>query len=95
MYGKEVACNVFMNSYGLMQSRESRVELSPINPELLRTIEGEFAEMPGMRLTEAQFRRLWALDSTECQRVTTLLVRKGVLAQDGGGRYCRREDLPD
>ena len=64
-----------------------------INPELLHTIEGEFAEMPGMRLTEAQFRRLWALDPTDCQHITTVLVNTGVLARDAEGRYCRRADL--
>ena len=71
------------------------MELLLIKPELLQTIEGEFAEMPGMRLTEAQFRRLWTLDSIECQQVTTALVQKGVLARDAGGRYCRRDDLYD
>jgi hypothetical protein len=69
------------------------VEPCPIKPELLRAIEGEFAEMPGMRLTEAQFRRLWTLDPTECQCVTTTLVNQGVLVRDAGGRYCRRDDL--
>jgi hypothetical protein len=71
------------------------VESLLINLDLLRTIEGEFSEMPGMRLTEPQFRRLWALDSTECQQVTTALVKSGVLARDAGGRYCRRDDLHD
>jgi hypothetical protein len=95
MCGKKVAYNVFMNSCGLIEPRESRVEPCSVNQELLRTIEGEFAEMPGMRLTEAQFRRLWALNPTECQRVTTVLVNNGVLARDAGGRYCRHEDLRD
>lgn len=82
-----------MNSYGLMKTTECRLHPCPISPELLRTIESEFAEMPGMRLTEPQFRRLWALDPTECQCVTTTLVDQGVLTRDAGGRFCRREDL--
>jgi hypothetical protein len=65
------------------------------NSELLRAIEGEFDEMPGMRLTEAQFRRLWALAPAECQHVTTELVNSGILARDADGRYCRREDFRD
>jgi hypothetical protein len=69
------------------------MESSVIDPDLLRTIEGEYSEMPGMRLTEPQFRRLWALDPTECQQVTTALVSSGVLTRDAGGRYCRRADL--
>jgi hypothetical protein len=63
-----------------------------IKPDLLRTIEGEFDEMPGMRLTEAQFRRLWALEPAECQHVTMALLNSGVLMRDAGGRYCRRAD---
>jgi hypothetical protein len=60
---------------------------------LLRTIENEFDEMPGMRLTEAQFRRLWALAPAECQHVTSELVNSGILARGADGRYCRREDF--
>ena len=66
-----------------------------VSSDMLRIIEGEFAEMPGMRLTEAQFRRLWALAPTECQHVTAALVTSGVLTRDAGGRYCRRTDLHD
>jgi len=64
-----------------------------ISKDILRIIEGEFAEMPGMRLTEAQFRRLWALTPDDYQEVSTALISKGVLARDVGGRYCRRADL--
>jgi len=91
--GKDVDYNLGMISCGLTPARESRVQPCRISPELLRTIVGEFAEMPGMRLTEAQFRRLWSLDPTDCQCVTTTLVNEGVLARDPSGRYCRREDL--
>jgi hypothetical protein len=65
------------------------------NAALLRTIEGEFDEMPGMRLTEAQFRRLWALAPAECQHVTAQLVNSGILAREADGRYCRRETFYD
>jgi len=71
-----------------------RVAVSTAVPtELLQRVRAEFLEMPGMRLTEPQFRRLWALDPTECQCVTTTLVNQGVLTRDAGGRFCRREDL--
>src|SRR5215813_3894802 len=46
--------NRCVSECGLIQTWESHVETLLVNPELLRTIEGEFAEMPGMRLTEAQ-----------------------------------------
>ena len=35
---------------------------APPRDHLLRTIAGEYREMPGMRLTLAQFGRLWNLD---------------------------------
>ncbi len=66
-----------------------------VSEELMHIIEAEFAEMPGMRLTEAQFQRLWALPSTEYQEVATSLLERGVIARDGTGRYCRRDDLRD
>jgi hypothetical protein len=34
--------------------------------EVLRRVQGEFLEMPGLRLTEAQARRLWGLDTAAC-----------------------------
>jgi hypothetical protein len=61
--------------------------------EMLRIIEGEFAEMPGMRLTEAQFRRLWDLAPVACRDLTAALITRGVITRDAGGRYCRRIDL--
>ncbi len=66
-----------------------------VSEELMHIIEAEFAEMPGMRLTEAQFQRLWALPSTEYQEVATSLLERGVIARDWTGRYCRRDDLRD
>jgi hypothetical protein len=84
-----------MTCCAVVQSKDAQVERFALAPDLLRTIQGEFAEMPGMRLTEAQFRRLWALDPVQCQGVTAALVRQGVLTRDASGRYCRRDDLGD
>jgi hypothetical protein len=66
-----------------------------VSEEILGIIEDEFAEMPGMRLTEGQFQRLWALPPTEYREVTAALIDRGVITRDAGGRYCRREDLVD
>jgi hypothetical protein len=93
--GKEVAVRCVVSRCGDVHSLESNVKPLVLEPDLLRTIEGEFDEMPGMRLTEAQFRRLWALEPTECQYVTMTLVNKGVLTRDIGGRYCRHADFCD
>ena len=37
-------------------------ELPRATEDVLRRVQGEFLEMPGLRLTEAQARRLWNLD---------------------------------
>ncbi len=64
-----------------------------VSEELMRIIEAEFAEMPGMRLTETQFRRLWALPPAEYREIATALIERGVIARDATGRYCRRDDV--
>lgn len=59
--------------------------------DIARLIDAEFDEMPGMRLTRAQIRRLWNLTDLECERVLDHLCESGFLACDQGGRFFRRE----
>jgi hypothetical protein len=54
----------------------------------------EFKEMPGMRLTEAQARRLWNLARPECDAALEHLVETGELVRDQKGRY-RGHDIPE
>ena len=42
--------------------------------DVLRRVQGEFLEMPGLRLTEAQARRLWGLDAASCGALLGKLV---------------------
>lgn len=63
---------------------------APIDPWLLR-IRGEFLEMPGLRLTRAQARRLWALDAPSCDRALATLVRTGFLKVGPDGAYRRAD----
>ena len=35
--------------------------------DVLRRVQGEFLEMPGLRLTQAQARRLWGLEASACE----------------------------
>jgi hypothetical protein len=59
---------------------------------LLSVIQGEYREMPGMRLTRAQFQRLWRLSEIECTRAISALMTEGFLGEDGRGRlHCVRE----
>jgi hypothetical protein len=52
-------------------------------------VDAEFREMPGMRLTEAQVRRLWHLSPGECRTVLKDLADTGRLFRDASGRYTR------
>lgn len=54
---------------------------------MLRRVVAEFREMPGMRLTEAQVRRLFNLSPDECKAVLERLVESRVLTCDDAGRY--------
>ena len=56
--------------------------------KLLR-IQGEYLEMPGLRLTPAQAQRLWGLDRNECEWLMSLLVRAQFLAVTRDGSYVR------
>jgi hypothetical protein len=57
-----------------------------------QVISAEFSEMPGMRLTHAQFCRLWGLTEAECCGVLERLMKTGFLARGTDHRYHRRVD---
>jgi hypothetical protein len=58
---------------------------------ILQRIRGEFLEMPGLRLTEAQARRLWALDAATCSAMLAELVESGFLYRTRDGAFMRLE----
>ena len=49
---------------------------------LVQIVRAEFLEMPEMRLTVPQMRRLWHLDDEVCDQVTQHLIDDGFLAED-------------
>ena len=57
--------------------------------ELLRRVEGEYREMPGLSLTMPQAARLWGLDSGTCAVVLTTLLERQVLRRTAIGTYRR------
>jgi hypothetical protein len=63
----------------------------PANEEVLRRVQGEFMEMPGLRLTEAQARRLWGLDAASCGDLLRTLVDANFLFQTHNGSFMRVE----
>jgi hypothetical protein len=57
--------------------------------ELLRRVESEYREMPGLSLTVPQAARLWGLDSATCAVVLTTLLERQVLRRTAIGTYLR------
>jgi hypothetical protein len=58
---------------------------------LLAVIKGEYREMPGLQLTKAQVRRLWALEPALCDAVLEALEANQFLRVTPGGRYVLAE----
>ena len=59
--------------------------------EVLRRVQGEFLEMPGLRVTEAQARRLWGLDAASCDALLGALVDAKFLFKTRDGAFMRVE----
>jgi hypothetical protein len=56
---------------------------------LLRRVESEFIELPGMKLTLEQAQRLWSLDEETCRTVLALLVDRQFLFVGADRKYRR------
>jgi hypothetical protein len=71
--------------------------MDPANPpapvqaltDLVRRVQSEFLEMPGLRLTEPQVRRLSGLDPSYCTAVLSVLVETGFLFRSKDGFFMR------
>jgi Fic family protein len=61
-------------------------------PALLRRIQREYQEMPGLRLTQAQAQRLWDLDAKTSRAVLATLTERGFLKRTAAGTYVRAWD---
>lgn len=60
--------------------------------QLMYRIRAEYLEMPGLRLTARQARRLLGLDEDTCSRVLNQLVSVRFLRHGTGGHYVRASD---
>jgi len=58
---------------------------------IARRVRAEFREMPGLRLTPAQARRLWGLDVEICHEVIDALVASEFLRWTAAGAVTRAE----
>jgi hypothetical protein len=56
---------------------------------LVQRIEGEYHEMPGLKLTEAQAQRLWGLDADTCHTILVTLIQRSFLRRTATGMYVR------
>jgi hypothetical protein len=58
-----------------------------LSPHLLARIRSEYLEMPGMRLTVLQARRLWGVDILTCASALAVLESAGFLETTRDGAY--------
>ena len=65
--------------------------MAPATEDALRRVKGEFLEMPGLRLTEAQASRLWGLDAAACSALLGALVDAKFLFRTRDGAFMRVE----
>ena len=64
-------------------------------PDALFRIQTEYLEMPGLKLTAPQARRLWSLPAELCDAALAHLVNQGFLARTGAGSFVRRSGSPE
>jgi len=57
----------------------------------VRRVREEFLEMPGLRLTPVQARRLWGLDTEACHAVIEALIATAFLKWTSNGAVTRAE----
>ena len=67
------------------------LELNRSTDDVRRRVQGEFLEMPGLRLTEAQARRLWGLDEASCGGLLGELVDANFLFRTRDGAFMKVE----
>ena len=56
---------------------------------LMKLVQAEYAEMPGLSVTLPQAQRLWAVDQPTCVEVFGRLMSRGVLRRTSKGRFVR------
>jgi hypothetical protein len=59
--------------------------------DALRRVQGEYIEMPGLRLTIAQAQRLWGLDRAVCDALLGALVDAKFLLRTRDGAFVRSD----
>jgi hypothetical protein len=65
------------------------MEATPQILEALVKIQIEYVQMPQLKLTARQVRRLWSLPHDVCEAALAALICKGFLVHLGDGAYVR------
>jgi hypothetical protein len=80
----------------MRRTQQESLMLTPASrlQDLVRRIQMEYIEMPGLALTRGQARRLWNLDAEVCDQVLATLVAEEFLGQTSRGAFLRRELCP-
>jgi hypothetical protein len=71
---------------------ESKTHTPGAMEQMLRRIQCEFLQMPGLRLTLAQAERLWNLDALVCESLLSALIDVQFLGRTVDGTFIRRTD---
>lgn len=61
--------------------------------DVIRRVQGEYIEMPGLRLTPAQAQRLWGLDRVACDALLDALVDAKFLLRTRDGAFVRSDQV--
>jgi hypothetical protein len=61
--------------------------------DLLDRIQADYLEMPGLKLTVRQARRLWDLPLESCESALATLVESGFLVRSQDGAFLRGGSL--
>ena len=61
--------------------------------DVMRRVQGEYIEMPGLRLTPAQAQRLWGLDRVACDALLDALVDAKFLFRTRDGAFVRSDQV--
>jgi hypothetical protein len=60
--------------------------------DVLLRVQGEYRDMPGLKLTEAQAQRLLGIDCDTCAVVLSTLIERRFLRRTASGQYVRAWD---
>jgi len=89
-----VACPLLFSSTSTAEIWERGATYMPAQQPLddvLRRVQGEYTEMPGLRLTTAQAQRLWGLDRAACDALLGALVDAKFLFRTRDGAFMRSD----